>query len=483
MELEKLSIASFAEGLKEKKFSAEEVTRAYFAEIAARDKNLHSYLFVDEEGALDAARAVDAEIAKGEGRGKPLLGVPLCVKDNILVENWPTTAGSKILEPYVASYEATVVSRLRRAGAIFLGKTNLDEFAMGSSTERSAFGPTKNPRDPSRVPGGSSGGSAAAVAANLALGALGSDTGGSIRQPAAFTGVVGLKPTYGRVSRHGLIAMASSLDQIGPLAKSVTDAALTYQTMAGLDRYDATTHASPIEPLQKRGDLRGVRIGVPKEYFAEGLDPRVASSIRAALKKFSDGGAAIVDITLPHARYALACYYIVMPAEVSANVARFDGLRYGFVSERAQTLSQLYHNTRDEGFGDEVKRRIITGTYVLSHGYYDAYYVKAENVRALIRKDFEAAFKNVDVLMGPTTPSVAFKAGTKSSDPLAMYLEDIYTVSANLSGVPALSIPCGEVIDEGSVLPVGLQIIGKWFDESHLLGIAEACEQILQNRG
>ncbi|KKW28511.1 MAG: Glutamyl-tRNA(Gln) amidotransferase subunit A [Parcubacteria group bacterium GW2011_GWB1_52_7] len=422
-------------------------------------------------------RAVDKKISAGEPLSA-LAGVPLALKDNILTKDLPATAGSKILEPYIASYDSTVAAKLKAAGAVILGKTNMDEFAMGSSTENSGFGPTKNPRDILRVPGGSSGGSAAAVAGDLAVAALGSDTGGSIRQPAAFTGVVGLKTTYGRVSRHGLIAMASSLDQIGPIAKTVEDAAILYQAIAGQDRYDATSAAVPVEAMREV-PLAGLRIGVPREYFGAGLDPRVAKAIRASLNKFEAAGAILMDISLPHASYALPTYYIVMPAEVSANLARFDGLRYGFSASGSGNLLQLYKNTRDQGFGSEPKRRIMIGAYVLSHGYYDAYYLKAQKVRRLIRRDFENAFGGIDVIMGPTTPSVAFKFGEKSKDPLAMYLEDVYTVAVNLSGVPAISIPCGNIEEEGKQLPVGLQIIGSWFDEARLLGVAKACESTI----
>lgn len=477
METKLLSIYSLREGLLKGDFSAREVVESYLKTAAKSDEELHSYLFVDDEGALASADVIDAKIREGKRDGA-LLGVPLAVKDNILVSDLPATAGSKILEPYIAAYEATVIRKAREAGAIILGKTNLDEFAMGSSTENSAFGPTKNPHDTERVPGGTSGGSAAAVAADMALVALGSDTGGSVRQPAAFTGIVGLKPTYGRVSRHGLIATASSLDQIGTLAKSVNDAAILYEVIAGYDRYDATSAKAAVEPALAR-ELKGTRIGVPREYFAEGLDPRVAEKVKSALKKFEAVGAIISEISLPHSEYALSTYYVVMPAEVSANLARFDGLRYGFSAQNPENLMDLYKTTRDSGFGAEVKRRTMIGTYVLSHGYYDAYYLKAQKVRRLIRQDFENAFKNVDVIMGPTTPSVAFKFGAKSADPVSMYLEDIYTVSINLAGLPAISIPCGNVSDGGKELPVGLQIIGSWFDEARLLGVARECEKIL----
>lgn len=479
MKLSELSITKVRTGLLEKSFSARELIGSYLRAARERNANIFAYLALHEEGALREADRIDKDIGVGGGKGA-LLGAPMAIKDNILVAPKITTAGSRILEPYTAAYEATVISRLKQAGAIILGKTNQDEFAMGSSTENSAFGITKNPQDETRVPGGSSGGSAAAVAADMALAALGSDTGGSIRQPAAFTGVVGFKPTYGRVSRHGLIAMASSLDQIGPLTKSVEDAALIYEAIAGRDRYDATTAPYPVAPMEER-DLKGVRVGVPQEYFAEGLDAQVKDVVLAAIKKFKNAGASVHEISLKNTGYGLATYYIVMPAEVSANLARFDGLRYGYRKEGAGDLMSLYKETRDEGFGAEVKRRIMIGAYVLSHGYYDAYYVKAQKVRQLIREDFESAFKEVDVIMGPTTPTPAFIIGEKTKDPISMYLEDVYTVSVNLSGVPAISIPCGTVEEGGSQLPVGLQIIGNRFDEARLLGIANAAEKILKS--
>ena len=480
MELHGLSISEVNAGLSTRKFSARELTDAYLSQISIRDKELHSYLFVADESAREAADKIDAKIAKGENL-PPLAGIPIAVKDNILVKDLPATAATRILEPYIASYESTVVKKVREAGAVILGKTNMDEFAMGSSTENSAFGPTKNPRDTSRVPGGSSGGSASAVAGGLALAALGSDTGGSIRQPAAFTGVVGVKPTYGRVSRHGLIAMASSLDQIGSLAWSVEDAALVYEAIAGHDRYDATSATRPVEKIMP-ASLEGLRIGIPKEYFAEGLDSKVAGSVRGAVKTFESLGAEIKEISLPHASFALSSYYIVMFAEVSANLARFDGLRYGFSPKNPDSLLDLYKNTRDLGFGAEPKRRVIMGTYVLSHGYYDAYYLQAQKIRTLIRQDFEHAFDEVDVVIGPTTPSVAFPFGAKTKDPLSMYLEDIYTVAINLAGLPALSMPCGIIEDSGKSLPVGLQLIGEWFGEARLLGIARECEVALKEK-
>lgn len=476
MEIEKLSIRELGSAVRAGKLSAKESAEFYFRRIEQENPKLNAYLSLDREGAFRAASEIDERVGRGEEAGL-LAGVPIAVKDNILVKGLPATAASKMLEPYRAAYDAAVIRKLREAGAVILGKTNLDEFAMGGSTENSAFGPTKNPHDLTRVPGGSSGGSAAAVAAGLAKAALGSDTGGSIRQPAAFSGVVGMKPTYGRVSRHGLIAMASSLDQIGPLTRSVDDAEALYRVIAGPDRYDSTTRAEP-ERSEREASLKGLRIGVPREYFAEGLDARVKEKVESALKLFEKRGASLIPVSLPHTAYSLSAYYIVMPAEVSANLARFDGLRYGHRAA-SDNLLRLYRQTREEGFGKEVKRRIMIGTYVLSHGYYDAFYVKASAVRSLIREDFINAFKSVDVIMGPTTPSVAFKLGEKSNDPLSMYLEDIYTVSANLAGVPAISIPCGMIEEGGVELPAGLQLTGKWFEEADLFQIAKVCEKVL----
>lgn len=470
------SIRSMVEAVRSGAASAEEITRSYLGRIEKENSRLNAFISVDAEGAVSAAREVDQRRKKGESGGR-LLGVPMAIKDNILVDGLPATAAANILRPYTARYAATVIRRLQNEGAVILGKTNLDEFAMGTSTEYSALGPTKNPLDESRVPGGSSGGSAAAVAAGLAHAALGSDTGGSIRQPAAFTGIVGFKPTYGRVSRHGLIAMASSLDQIGPFARSVEDAAAVYEVIAGRDRYDATTRELPVLGIEDC-EWKNVRIGVPREFFAEGLDPRIRTVIESVLKKFEKEGARIRDISLPNASYSLPVYYIIVPAEVSANLARLDGIRYGFRAKHGN-LMELYKRSRAEGFGREVQRRIMIGTYVLSHGYYDAYYAKANAVRSMIRDDYRAAFKTVDVIMGPTTPSVAFKLGSKSNDPLAMYLEDIYTVSLNLAGLPGLSLRCGTIEEDGKRLPVGLQIIGDWFSESKLLGIARRAEETL----
>jgi len=446
--------------------------------IHERDPEIHAFLDVYED-ALNEAEEKDAML-KDAPQESPLFGIPIALKDNILVKGRRTTAGSKILENYTASFDATVVRKLKEAGAIIIGKTNLDEFAMGSSTENSAYGPTKNPRDPSRVPGGSSGGSAAAVAADMALGALGSDTGGSVRQPAAFCGVVGFKPTYGRVSRHGLIAMASSLDQIGPLAKTVRDAETLFSAVFGRDEFDATTVRRPYEAIRDPSGLAGIRIGYPKEYFAGGLDSGISGKfdeLRGVLQK---NGAIIKDISLPHSSYALATYYIVVPSEVSANLARFDGIRYGLSSnEDAKNLFEVYARTRELGFGPEVKRRIILGTYALSAGYYDAYYLKAQKVRTLIARDFERAFQDVDIVLGPTVPTPAFQFGAKD-DPLSMYLADIYTVAINLAGLPGISVPGGLVpAGGGGELPFGIQLVAPWFEESKLFSIAKAVESVI----
>ena len=476
-EITQQSVTEIASALRKREYSAEELTRFYLQAIAAKNGALNAYLDVYDD-AIEPARAADAKLAE-RAPSAPLLGVPLAVKDNILIRGRRATAGSKMLEHYTAAYDATVVTRLAEAGAVFLGKTNLDEFAMGSSTERSAFGPTKNPHDVSRVPGGSSGGSAAAVAAGLAAGALGSDTGGSIRQPASFCGVVGLKPTYGSVSRSGLIAMASSLDQIGPLARSVADARIIFEAIRGKDPLDSTTVESNLQPptvnLQPP-----IVVGVPREYFGRGLDADVADVIRGAVRRCGELGAEVREISLPHSDYALAAYYLIMPAEVSANLARYDGIRYGLSALGAQGLLEGYEETRAEGFGAEVKRRIMLGTYALSAGYYDAYYLKAQRVRRLIRDDFARAFEEVSVIVGPTAPTPAFTLGAKTTDPLAMYLGDIYTVAVNLAGLPAISIPAGRVERDGKKLPVGLQLIGKWFHEDALLDVAEKVESVLR---
>jgi aspartyl-tRNA(Asn)/glutamyl-tRNA(Gln) amidotransferase subunit A len=463
------TIASIRDGLAKKEFSPEEIAAVYHAKIQKENPELNAYLDV-----FDYKKFLPT-IGEGD-----LYGVPCAIKDNMLLEGIRTTSGSKILENYISSYTATVLKKLREAGGTFLGKCNMDEFAMGSSTENSAFGPTKNPRDLTRVPGGSSGGSAAAVAADLCVFALGSDTGGSIRQPASLCGVVGLKPTYGRVSRHGLIAMASSLDQIGPLTKNVEDAAIVFQSIAGHDIFDSTTvrEGAPDVVSSLKDSIKGLRVGVPKEFFGKGLDEEVNAPVQAAIQKLAELGAEIVEVSLPHAEYALATYYLIMPCEVSANLARLDGIRYGYSEKGSADVLHTYLESRAHGFGPEPKRRIMLGTYALSSGYYDAYYLKAQKVRALIRKDFDDAFQNVDVIVGPTSPSVAFKIGEKSSDPLEMYLSDIYTVPINLAGVPALSMPCGTGAASG--MPVGFQIIGSMFDEAKLLRVAYSLEQALK---
>jgi len=463
--------------LEKKEASSQELTRACLDAIAEKDGDIGAYLSVFEESALASAAASDGRRADGKTAG-PLDGIPMALKDNILLKDSPCTAGSKILKNYIASYDATVVEKLKEAGAVFLGKTNMDEFAMGSSTENSAFQKTKNPHDHTRVPGGSSGGSAAAVAADECIYALGSDTGGSIRQPASFCGVVGLKPTYGSVSRHGLMAMASSLDQIGPLAKTVDDAFLVFQAIAGKDRFDATTVATSFDTNEKKH--RRVRVGVPKEYFIDGMDKATETIVRGTIEKYSaQTGAEIVPISLPHTDYALATYYILMPAEVSSNLARFDGIRYGF-SERTKDskLIDIYRDSRGNGFGAEVRSRIIFGAYVLSAGYYDAYYVKAQKVRTRIVDDFKKAFETVDVIMTPTAPTPAFTFGEKG-DILSMYLSDVFTVPINIAGVPALSLKAGDVMLNGKNIPVGIQLISKWFDEPGMHRIAKELESVI----
>lgn len=453
------------------------LTQEYLDRIAEKDGDIQAFLSVRKEKALAEAAEQD------QHPGGILAGIPCAIKDNICMAGEVVTAGSKILENYVAPYDATVITRLREAGVIILGKTNLDEFACGSSTENSAYQTTKNPHDVSRVAGGSSGGSAAAVAANMAAFALGSDTGGSIRQPAALCGVVGFKPTYGRISRYGLMAMASSLDQIGTFTQTVEDAAILLSVLAGEDPNDATCAPLPEgKPFQEylNDSLKGVRIGVPKEYFPEDLDVEIRALLEQKLEALKDQGAEIVPISLPHSKYALPAYYIIQPAEVSSNLARFDGIRYGKrIQKEKRDLSLLlatYFDTRGEFLGGEIKRRIMLGTYALSSGYYDAYYKKAQKVRALLKRDFEKAFESVDVIFSPTTPDVAFKVGEKE-DPLAMYLSDIYTVTANLVGVPAISVPVGTKVVDGVALPVGGQIMGKWFDEETVLKTAHYLEK------
>jgi aspartyl-tRNA(Asn)/glutamyl-tRNA(Gln) amidotransferase subunit A len=461
--------------LRKGSISSEELTRAYLDRIDRLDKGLvQAYVTVTPETALEQARAADARRKSGDDA--PLLGVPMALKDLVLTKGIRTTCSSKMLENFVPIEDATITRKLLAAGAVLLGKTNMDEFAMGSSTENSAFFPTRNPwGDLSRVPGGSSGGSAAAVAAKLAAFSIGSDTGGSIRQPASLCGVVGMKPTYGRVSRYGLIAFASSLDQLGPLTADVADCALVTEVIAGHDPLDSTSLDEPVEHYLDAltGNLKGVRLGVPKEYFVDGMEPGVASSIQAAIDTLRGLGAEIGEVSLPHSDYGLAAYYIIAPAECSANLARYDGVKYGYSAPDAETMWDGYYKTRGRGFGDEVKRRIMLGTYALSSGYYDAYYLKAQKIRTLIKQDFDRAFERFDALLAPTSPTVAFGIGAKADDPLAMYLNDVCTIPVNLAGLPGLSVPSG--LSEG--LPVGLQIIGKPLGEATVLRVAHAYEQ------
>jgi aspartyl-tRNA(Asn)/glutamyl-tRNA(Gln) amidotransferase subunit A len=466
MELKDFTIKEIHESLLEKKFSVFELVSAYLEKIKKENEKTNSYLAVYPEKALVQAKKIDEKIAKKEVI--PMLaGIPIAMKDNILVEGMQCTAGSKVLKDYVAPYDATCISKLKEQGAIILGKTNLDEFAMGSSTENSAFGPTKNPRDLTRVPGGSSGGSAASVAANLSVFALGSDTGGSIRQPVSFCGLVGLKPTYGMVSRYGLIAFASSLDQIGPITKTVEDCKIVFDAIKGKDKLDSTS----VSNKQNVKKVKDLVIGIPKEYFVEGADPKVIELVKERIEQYKSRGIKIKEISLPYTEYALPCYYIIAPSEASANLARYDGIKYGFSATKdpsVDNLMDVYLKSRGEGFGKEVRRRIIIGTYALSSGYYDAYYLRAQKVKKLIKKDFDEAFKKVDAIFTPTSPTTAFKIGERSEDPLKMYLSDIFTVSVNLAGLPAISVPCGNI--DG--LPVGFQVIGKPFEEERIMEIA-----------
>ncbi len=451
-----------------------DLVEGVLAAIGEKDETINAYVSVDGDAALEQARQADT--ARAEGKNGALLGLPLAVKDVLNVRGQPCGCASNILKGYLSPYDASAIARLREAGAVFLGRTNMDEFAMGSSNENSAHGPTRNPHDPGRVPGGSSGGSAAAVAGGEAICALGTDTGGSIRQPSAFCGCVGLKPSYGRVSRYGLTAFASSLDQIGPLTRDVRDAALLLESLAGGDVMDSTSldEAVPDYSRQLNGDLAGLKLGVPKEYFVEGLDKEIEGAVRAAIDQCASLGAKIVEVSLPHTEYAIAVYYVVATAEASANLARFDGVRYGARCEDAEDPIDMYARTRESGFGAEVKRRIILGTYVLSSGYHDAYYLSAQKVRTLIRKDFEAAFESCDALLTPCTPTTAYKIGEKVDDPLQMYLGDVFTVPANLAGICGVSVPCGETLDG---LPIGLQVLGPAFGESVILRVGHAYEQ------
>jgi aspartyl-tRNA(Asn)/glutamyl-tRNA(Gln) amidotransferase subunit A len=471
-----------------KEITAVKLAEEYFARIEKKDKEIFAYLTLTKELALEQAKKVDEKISNGESIGI-LEGIPGAIKDMILIKNIRATAGSKILDNYIAPYDATVIKKLKESGAVFLGKTNMDEFAMGSSTENSAYGSTKNPANPERVPGGSSGGSASAVAGDLAVWALGTDTGGSIRQPASFCGAVGLKPTYGRVSRYGAMAMGSSLDQIGPITKTVEDAAIILSAISGEDKMDATSAKSGNKNYEDylTGEIKGMKIGIVKEYL-ENLSPEMKEKMEEVIEKFKKLGAEIKEIELPYAKYSLPVYYVIMPCEVSSNLARYDGIKYGvriddqedskIKSEGvSKTLLETYLDSRKYGLGAEVKRRIMLGTYALSSGYYEAYYLRAQKVRTLIKKDFERIFDpsadGVDLILTPTTPTPAFKIGEKTVDPLQMYLEDIFTVTANISGVPAISVPCGKIKE----LPVGFQLMGKWFDEENMLRAADAYEK------
>jgi len=471
-DLTKLTIKEAHEGLKKGEFTSVELTVAFLNRIKEKDPEIKAYISVTPELAMKQAERADQMIREGEM--SVLTGIPCAIKDNILIKGVKCTAGSQFLENYIATYNATVIEKLDKLGAVFLGKTNMDEFAMGSSCESSAFFPTKNPRDLERVPGGSSGGSAAAVAADLCVYALGTDTGGSIRQPASFCGIVGMKPTYGAVSRNGIVAYASSLDQVGPLTKNVSDAEIVFEAIKGLDKMDSTS-----TDLKKKNDLNKLRIGVPKVYFGKGLDKEVEKAVKNAIEIFKSQGAEIVEIDLPHSEYALACYYIIAPAEASANLARFDGLRYGkSLEDENGEIKDVYFKNRTSGFGKEVKKRIMLGTYTLSSGYYEAYYKKALKVRTLIKDDFLKAFGKVDVVLGPTSPCLPWKIGEKSDDPMSMYLADIYTVSVNLAGLPGISVPCGS----SNGLPIGMQLIGNVFEEEKLLAIASLFEKNYDNK-
>ena len=477
MELHRLTITQAHQGLLKKEFSSLELTRTFLNRIKKNDRKISAFLTVTEDLALFQAKKVDDLISIG--KNIPVLaGIPLAVKDNILVEGIKATCASKILENYIAPYDATCIKKLKKLGAVILGKTNMDEFAMGASTENSAFFPTKNPNDLTRVPGGTSGGSAAAVAGDLCCYALGSDTGGSIRQPASFCGVVGLKPTYGAVSRYGLVAFASSLDQIGPITKTAEDAKIVFGAISGKDPKDSTSvELSKLQTTNYK--LQTIKIGVPKEYFVKGMNSEVEKVIKKAIKKLENLGAKIKEISLPHTKYVIPTYYLIATSEASANLARYDGIRYGLSEAGNKNLLDVYLQSKEKGFGDEVKRRIMLGTYALSAGYYDAYYLKAQKIRTLIIEDFNTAFKKLDVILTPTTPTPAFKIGEKSTDPLSMYLCDVFTASVNLVGLPAISIPvgfAGKPASQQGGLPVGLQIIGKPFEENKILEISKVYE-------
>ena len=468
------TIAELSLGLKNKDFSSQELTQAFLDRVEKLNPELNAFITVTEDMALSSAKAADGLLAKGEAG--PLTGIPIAQKDIFCTKGVRSSCGSKMLDNFISPYDATVVERFNQAGAVMLGKLNMDEFAMGSSNETSFYGPVKNPWDTGTVPGGSSGGSAAAVAGRLVPGATGTDTGGSIRQPAAFCGITGLKPTYGLVSRWGMIAFASSLDQAGPMARTAEDCALMLQAMAGFDPKDSTCvdRAVPDYSATLGKSLEGLRIGLPKEFFGEGLDPEIARLIHEAVDEYRKLGATVKDISLPNMHLSGPAYYVVAPAECSSNLARLDGVRYGYRCTEPKDLKDLYMRSRGEGFGAEVKRRILIGTYALSAGYYDAYYLKAQKIRRLISEDFKRAYEEVDVIMGPTSPSVAFRFGEKSADPIAMYLSDIYTIAVNLAGLPGMSIPVGF----SGKLPVGMQIIGNYFSEAHLLNVAHRYQQV-----
>jgi aspartyl-tRNA(Asn)/glutamyl-tRNA(Gln) amidotransferase subunit A len=474
MELYQLTIHELKDKLSKREVSAGDIASSVFQRIEALEKDVRAYITLMRDAAFAQAERADDLIKKGEGG--PLTGIPIALKDIVCTKGVLTTCGSKMLSNFVPPYDATVIEKLKEAGAIFTGKTNMDEFAMGSSTETSFYGPSRNPWDLERIPGGSSGGSAAAVAADECIAAIGSDTGGSIRQPAALCGVVGMKPTYGRVSRFGLIAFASSLDQIGPFTKDVEDCAIMMNVLSGYDHRDSTSASEGAPDYRQflgRG-IKGLTIGIPKEYFVGGLDPEVEKAVRQAIKTLENAGARCIEVSLPHTEYCLAVYYIVAPAEASSNLARYDGVKYGFRAPEARDLLDMYKKTRSAGFGDEVKRRIMIGTYALSSGYYDAYYKKASQVRALIKQDFDNAFKTCDALLTPTTPTPAFRIGEKTDDPLQMYLSDLFTISANLAGIPGISVPCGY---SSSGLPIGVQFLAAHFQEGRLIQIASEYEK------
>ncbi|MEE9215401.1 MAG: Asp-tRNA(Asn)/Glu-tRNA(Gln) amidotransferase subunit GatA [Thermodesulfobacteriota bacterium] len=475
MSLAFLTIKEASKLISKKEISPLELTNSVLERIQEYDKKLNSYITVLEENAISSAKKAEEEIQSGEYKG-PLHGIPISLKDIFITKEIKTTCGSGMLENFIPPYDSTVAKKLAESGTILLGKNNMDEFAMGSSTETSYFGPTKNPWDIERVPGGSSGGSASATCASLCLASIGTDTGGSIRQPGAFCGVVGMKPTYGRVSRFGMIAFASSLDQAGPLTKTVEDTAIILNCISGKDKRDSTSVDIEIPDFTKylRDNLKGIKVGIPKEYFIEGINEEIESAVKDAIKIIGNLGAEVIEISLPHTEYAVSTYYIIAPSEASSNLARYDGVKYGFRSENVNDLRDMYFKTRSEGFGNEVKRRIMIGTYALSAGYYDAFYIKAQQVRTLIRNDFENAFNEVDVIVTPTTPEEPFKLGEKTDDPIKMYLSDVFTIPCNIAGLPGISVPCGFTSKN---LPIGLQLIGKPFDEQTLLGVAHAYEQ------